>query len=392
MSKRSSNKVVFGGKNYVRIPVPQPALQLQPPVIDAPRSTLDPRAIGPMPGVLTNDADQIDQFTRPGVSQFRSLALPSKSNPAPNAASASVAKPVATAAATTTVGKALPGTVSGTTIKPATLNNVADSTTRYAREAVHSVYVPTSNPLSSTDAGSSATASIAAFTSAVGGSGGTVSYGAGSITGLSYGTLYYITTVDSTLSGNASPSYSASLTKPSTVNSSSGNIFIGSITTAVSGGSAVTGNNDGGSAGTNQTGATIGAYAAGTAAVTGGGFANATLLGGSGSVSSGTTSLAQEWGPFIPAPNDNLATSKVASVHFTFTLSSALAAYTISYSANTGSGTLASGSTSGSGFGTATLPAGTDLTTLSITATLNYSSGAGHATLAVSQIKVIETS
>jgi hypothetical protein len=152
-------------------------------------------------------------------------------------------------------------------IGPSTLDNLPDGTSNFSATASTLTYRPTSNPLTSTDAGSSATVSVAAWDLQTS-SKGTVSYNSGSITGLTYGTLYYIYTIDGSLSGGTT-TYYATLAKTTAI-SGTGYIFIGSIMTAVSGGPQTIGNNDGG----------VGAQGGGT---------NVLLGGATSSTSSGGT-------------------------------------------------------------------------------------------------------
>jgi hypothetical protein len=74
-----------------------------PPYIPNPQPGLNPFAAGPAPAVMTTPYDSVRQFTRPGTSQSRFPALPTKANPQPNASASSVAtrvvKPVSTQAA-----------------------------------------------------------------------------------------------------------------------------------------------------------------------------------------------------------------------------------------------------------------------------------------------------
>jgi hypothetical protein len=123
------------------------------------------------------------------------------------------------------------------------LDNVADSTTRFAQTAGGLTYRPTSNPLSATDAGSNDTVSIAAFTMRCTGH-ADVSVSSGSITALSRSTLYYIYYDDATLAGGA-VTFNAATTKETALNGA-GRFFVGSITTPVASGAATVGNNDGG--------------------------------------------------------------------------------------------------------------------------------------------------
>jgi hypothetical protein len=123
-------------------------------------------------------------------------------------------------------------------------NQVVDGPSAFAASASTLTYRPLSNPLTSTDAGGSATISVAALVLRTSNK-GDISYNSGSVTGLSYGTLYYVfISSDPTLAGG-SPTYAASTTKTDAINGS-GRLFIGSIVTAVSGGPATNGNNDGG--------------------------------------------------------------------------------------------------------------------------------------------------
>jgi hypothetical protein len=110
-------------------------------------------------------------------------------------------------------------------------------------------YRPTSNPLTATDAGASATVDIAAFTMRTG-SKGDISYNSGSVVGLSYSTLYYVYFDDSTLAGGApSGGYLATTTK-ATANDGAARFFLGSIYTPKSGGVNTVGFNDGGNGAT----------------------------------------------------------------------------------------------------------------------------------------------
>ena len=129
---------------------------------------------------------------------------------------------------------------------PTNLSNVPDGGGIFGGTTGGTSYRPLSNPLTSTDAGSSATISIAAFQMRVRNRTATadVSYNSGSITSLSYATLYYVYFLDATFAGGA-VTYLASTTKESAL-SNSGYLFLGSIQTAASGGSPATGNNDGG--------------------------------------------------------------------------------------------------------------------------------------------------
>jgi hypothetical protein len=106
----------------------------------------------------------------------------------------------------------------------------------------HSSYRPLTNPLTATDAGASATINIAGFTMRIGGL--DVAYNSGSITSLSYGTIYYIYLLDTSFAGG-SVTYLASTTKETILNSY-GQLFVGSIRTPKAANADTIGNDDGG--------------------------------------------------------------------------------------------------------------------------------------------------
>lgn len=111
----------------------------------------------------------------------------------------------------------------------------------------HASYRPVSNPLTAHDAGSSVTINIAAFLMAVPGQ-ANVSYASASITGLAYGSLYYVYIDDQDFSGQifgTTHTYIATTTKTDLLGNA-GRLFIGSILTPLAGASDTTGNNDGG--------------------------------------------------------------------------------------------------------------------------------------------------
>lgn len=121
-----------------------------------------------------------------------------------------------------TVTITLAGTVSGAAMRP---------------------YRPLSNPLTAHDAGSNITISIAAFTMRIEGF-GDVAYNSGSITALSYNTLYYIYYDDATAVGGT-VSFIAATVKEDTLNNGA-RFFLGSIQTPRAGAQDTVGNNDGG--------------------------------------------------------------------------------------------------------------------------------------------------
>jgi hypothetical protein len=132
-------------------------------------------------------------------------------------------------------------------IGPSSLDNIADGSTKFGQTGNGLSYRPTSNPLTGTDAGASATINIAAWVNRTG-SKGDISYNSGSITALSYSTLYYLYFDDPSLAGG-SPTYIASTAKATAANGA-GRFFLGSIYTPKSGGVSTVGFNDGGNGAT----------------------------------------------------------------------------------------------------------------------------------------------
>lgn len=126
---------------------------------------------------------------------------------------------------------------------PASLDSVGDGTGRFAATASSLTYRPLTNPLTGHDAGTNATVNVAAFTMRTSNK-GDISCNSGSITALSYGTLYYIYYDDGTLAGGA-VTYQATTTKVTAIQGA-GRFFLGSIMTPVAGGPDTVGNNDGG--------------------------------------------------------------------------------------------------------------------------------------------------
>jgi hypothetical protein len=122
-------------------------------------------------------------------------------------------------------------------------SEVQDGPANFSATASTLTYRPTTNPLTATDAGSNATVNIAAFTMRTS-SKGDISVNSGSITGLSYGLLYFVYNDDPTLAGGG-VSYSASLTKADALNGV-GRFYVGSIVTPLATAPNTTGNNDGG--------------------------------------------------------------------------------------------------------------------------------------------------
>jgi hypothetical protein len=144
--------------------------------------------------------------------------------------------------------------------------DVVDGTQNFSSTASALTYRPTSNPLTATDAGSTATVNVASFTLRTS-SKGDVNVNSGSVTALSYSTLYYIYYDDATLAG-ATVTFNATTTKSTAINGV-GRIFIGSIITPAATAPNTIGNNDGGvGAQAGQTSVFL--FGTSTATVTGG--------------------------------------------------------------------------------------------------------------------------
>ena len=152
---------------------------------------------------------------------------------------------------------------------PSDLSIVPDSSSRFGQTASGLTYRPTTNPLTATDAGSNATVNIAAFTMRTS-SKGDISVNSGSITALSYSTLYYIYYDDATLAGGA-VTYNATTTKVTAINGG-GRFFVGSIITPAATAPNTTGNGDGG-VGAQYGSASVFLFGAQTNSSTGTGFA-----------------------------------------------------------------------------------------------------------------------
>lgn len=121
-------------------------------------------------------------------------------------------------------------------------------------------YRPLSNPLTATDAGTTATVTIAGFTMRIQGVGDKSLTGS-SITGLAFDSLFYVYYDDPQLLGGLpSGGYQATATKETALNGA-GRFFVGSIRTPVDGGPDTSGYDDGGS------GAQIGMISVGLFAV-----------------------------------------------------------------------------------------------------------------------------
>jgi hypothetical protein len=106
----------------------------------------------------------------------------------------------------------------------------------------NATYRPLSNPLTAHDAGSSATINVAAFTMQVAGIQLPIS--AGAITGLAYGTLYYVYYDDPALLGGIVVFHATTIKEIAIALAD--RFYVGSITTPVAGQPDTIGNGDGG--------------------------------------------------------------------------------------------------------------------------------------------------
>lgn len=259
-----------------------------------------------------------------------------------------------------------------------------DGTSRFAATGAGLSYRPLSNPLTATDAGASATVSVAAFTQRVAGK-GDISVSSGSVTALSYSTLYYVYYDDANLAGGG-VTFSATTTKENALNAG-GRFFVGSITTPAAGASNTIGNNDGG------TGVQSGVIANTYPTSFGGTFDTSSSIGGNGLSTPGTPET-ETWSGIIPTTNDNAAYSKVLSVSSSVTFTSATGTATLKYSLNGGSSFTTIYTANGNRAATTdtvTLPAGQDLTQVQVQASVNCSTGT-RIQQNVSLIKITETS
>lgn len=107
----------------------------------------------------------------------------------------------------------------------------------------HASYRPLTNPLTAIDAGAAATINVAAFSMQVPGQ-PDIAFGGGSVTGLDYGTLYYVYFDDPGFV-SITPTYEASTGKSDAIDAA-GRFFVGSIYTPAPGFPQNAGNNDGG--------------------------------------------------------------------------------------------------------------------------------------------------
>lgn len=108
----------------------------------------------------------------------------------------------------------------------------------------YTAYRPLTNPLTAHDAGSNVTINIASFNMQLAGVASPIAYNSGSITALSYNTLYYIY-FDDVAEVGGTVTYNATTTKETAFNGVN-RFFVGSIQTPPAGTPDTNGNNDGG--------------------------------------------------------------------------------------------------------------------------------------------------
>jgi hypothetical protein len=279
-------------------------------------------------------------------------------------------------------------------IGPSTLDNLPDGTSNFSATAGTLTYRPTSNPLLSTDAGSSATVSVSSFDMQTNQK-GLISYNSGSVTALSYSQIYYIWVSDPTLAGG-SATYSASTTKTASL-ANGGYLFLGSINTPAAAGGNIIGNNDGGAG--NQTALSFYQGPSAFATAIGyTGFTTPSSTGGTASATGITGSMGESWFGFGSGINLSASTpTKILSIESSWIISSGTWNYVLEYSLNSGSTwNVIVNTSSGRALttDTVTLPPGQDIATVQVQAQANYNSGGSgaHATLIVSGIRIISSS
>jgi hypothetical protein len=228
-----------------------PNLPVMPGGLMPGNNAMDPYSRGPLPSSASTNVDQLRNWESPSVPATRVSPLPALANQQANAAASSgVANQIAPVLDTATQAQSTANTA----------NNTAQAANTTANNALPTPqnlsYTLNSNPLTSIDdGGGNAEIDVAAFTLTVRSKQQTtnVSYNSGTIAGVANSTLYYVYVTDPTLAGGT-VSYNAVTTKAASMENS-GNIFVGSIVTAASGGSTAIGINNGGVG--NQSGSTL---------------------------------------------------------------------------------------------------------------------------------------
>jgi hypothetical protein len=277
------------------------------------------------------------------------------------------------------------------------LGGVNDGTQKFSATASTLSYRPLTNPLTGHDSGSNATVNVASFTMRTS-SKGDIAITGGSVTVLSYSTLYYIYYSDSALNGGA-VTFAATTTKE-LVLSQPGYLFVGSITTPAANTLDTSGNNDGGSGAqlgskltlsmSTLSAATIGGNGAlvnPSYAIDGSGttFAKLTLTGNSAAnaVSNWKLSGPPGVGSAYYAASINVIASVPTNSLTPVGTGQAVAAVTYTNITNTASGSLllnAAGATSATALYTATLPLGLNLSQLVVTPAVNSFNGSSNCT------------
>lgn len=261
------------------------------------------------------------------------------------------------------------------------MDSTFDAAERFARTVANSSYRPLSNPLTAHDAGSNVTVTVAGFSMRVAGSPDFACSG-GTITGLSYGTRYFIYFDDATMAGGAE-TYNATTTKETAI-VAAGRFYLGSIVTPSAAQADTVGNNDGG------TGAQAGYLQVdGFHYVSHSGLANVTGIGSEfdgnsasalqtqetsgtgGSVDTMRLSLTDKF--FFPPTNITL---KVVSSGATSTAGGA----TLKYSINGGSTytniwQVTAGASRTKGLDSVTIPAGTPMSSIILAADVQGTTG-----------------
>lgn len=140
----------------------------------------------------------------------------------------------------TTDEQAIPASVTLTRVE-----RITDSRALRTVDAGGAGVTVASNPLTAADVGASATISIAAHTYQYGW--GTVPVNSGSITGLSFSTLYYVYFDDPNNNGGA-VTYLATTTKTN-LTANNGRVYVGVVTTPADGGGGTSGGGGGAGSG-----------------------------------------------------------------------------------------------------------------------------------------------
>jgi hypothetical protein len=228
----------------------EPASIPAAPAIPDPNSQVSGYLRTTLPLPMTYQPDTLKQHNRPGMSSFRIAPLPPNALPTLNSASGGVVNAtVSTVVADPNLGTLTITSPKGSNIPSSAtrlaqnLGQLPDGSSRFAQTGSGLSYRSLTNPLTATDAGASATINIAAFTMRTS-SKGDIAISSGSVTVLSYATLYYIYYDDATLAGG-SVTFNATTTQ-ATALLGAGRFFVGSIVTPKAGAPDTIGSNDSG--------------------------------------------------------------------------------------------------------------------------------------------------